>query len=76
MDKLRGLFHTLFALWSHGLLSATLCQEIAALATEDGAQHDELWQLANCGTNGVRKGNIHRTFCWPTFAKISQFHHQ
>ena len=54
------LANKLLALWSHGLLSATLCQEIAALAMEDGAQHDELWQLANCGTYGVHKGNIHR----------------
>ena len=60
MGKLRGLFQTLLALWSHGLLSATLCQEIAALAMEDGAQHDEVWQLANCGTNGAHKGSIHR----------------
>ena len=27
---------------------------------EDGAQHDEVWQLANCGTNGAHKGSIHR----------------
>ena len=54
------LANKLLALWSHGLISATLCQELAALAMQDGAQHDELWALAPTGSHRTHKGNIHR----------------
>ena len=36
------LANKLLALWGHGLISASLCQELADLAMQDGAQHDEL----------------------------------
>ena len=54
------LANKLVAPWSHGLITATLCQEPAALAMQDGAQHDELWALASTGNHGMHKGNIHR----------------
>ena len=50
----------LLALWAHGLLSASLLQEIAYLAMQDGAQHPELQALASTGNYGQCKGNIHR----------------
>ena len=54
------LANKLLALWSHGLISASLCQELADLAMQDGAQHDELYALASTGNHGMYKGNIHR----------------
>ena len=54
------LANKLVALWCHGLITATLCQELAALAMQDGAQNDELWALASTGNHGMHKGNLHR----------------
>ena len=42
------------------MISASLCQELADLAMQDGAQHDELYALASTGNHGMYKGNIHR----------------
>ena len=50
----------LLSLWAHGLLSATMVQEIAHLATLDGARHPELATLAKAGNFGVQAGNAHR----------------
>ena len=49
------LANKLLALWSHGLISASLCQEFADLAMQDGAQHDELYALASTGNHGMCK---------------------
>ena len=49
------LANKLLALWSHGLISASLCQELADLAMQDGAQHDELYALASTGNHGMYK---------------------
>lgn len=57
----------LLSLWAHGLLSAVAIQEIAHLATLDGANHPELAKLAKAGNFGEQPGNVHRdivtSFC-------------
>ena len=62
-----GLATKLLSLWAHGILSATLVQELAHLATLDGASHDEMAALAKAGNYGAHHGNCHRdimtTFC-------------
>lgn len=57
----------LLALWAHGKLSGTTIRWLAECATLDGAQHQDLYSIAKCGSHGVHPGNIHRdlmvTFC-------------
>ena len=53
--------------WSNGALSAKAVQEIAALAMQDGATHQEIFKLGKVGDWGRRPGNCHRdlltSFC-------------
>ena len=51
----------LVELWSLGLLSATLVQQIAA-ASNKAAYRPQIAALADCGGKGVHRGNIHRDF--------------
>ena len=53
-----------------------MCRELADLATEDGAQHDELGKIAKCGNFGLQPGNVHKqlmhTFCRKV--ELASFH--
>ena len=44
------------------VLSAVLCQQLAHLALQDGAQHQDLLRLAMAGHWGQHQGNCHRDF--------------
>ena len=55
-----GLATKLLHLWSCGLLSAVLVRELADLAMQDGASHDELIKLAEAGAWGAHHGSAHR----------------
>ena len=55
-----ALAHLLLSLWSHGHLSASLIQQLAHMATLDGASHPELVPMASCGNWGELAGNAHR----------------
>ena len=57
-----GLACKLLSLWSCGVLSAVLCQQLVHLALQDGAQHQDLLRLAMAGHWGQHQGNCHRDF--------------
>ena len=48
-EKPSALANKLLALWAQGMLSAALIREIAHLALQDGAQHNDLVALARTG---------------------------
>jgi len=50
----------LLNMWAKGNISATAIQQIAHCAILDGAQHEELGNLAKCGNFGQQPGNIAR----------------
>ena len=55
-----GLANLLLHLWSSGILSATMVRQVAHLAMEAGASHNDLQKLASAGNWGRQSGNIHR----------------
>ena len=57
-----ALVNKLLSLWSHGILSAKMCQELAHLAVLDGAKSQELSIMAGAGNWGQVPGNTHRDF--------------
>ena len=59
-EKPSALANKLLALWAQGMLSAVLIREIAHLALQDGAQHNDLVALARTGNWGAQPGNAHR----------------
>ena len=59
-DQHSRLATALLSLWSHGKLSATTVRWLADCACCDGCQHDELSDIAKCGSFGQYPGNIHR----------------
>lgn len=61
-QKRSSLVNKLLSLWSHGILSARMCQELAHLAVLDGAQSEELCIMAGAGNWGQAPGNTHRDF--------------
>ena len=50
----------LLTMWSHGHISSKAMQEIAHMATLDGATHPALAQIASTGHWGEIPGNVHR----------------
>ena len=66
-----GLANKLLGLWAQGLLSAVMIRELADLALQDGASHEDLVSLAKAGAWGQQPGNSHRqimsTFCPQVF---------
>ena len=54
------LANKLLSLWAHGTLSAVMIREIAHLATLDGAQHPDLYDISRAGSFGDHHGNVHR----------------
>ena len=65
--KKSALATALLCLWSHGKVSGCTIQMLAEDAILDGAQHEELHQIAKAGSHGVHPGSIHRdqmvSFC-------------
>ena len=62
-----ALATALLSLWCHGKVSGTTMRWLAESAILDGAQHEELFKIAKCGSHGLHPGNIHRdlmaSFC-------------
>lgn len=59
-DKQSPLANKLLLLWAKGVLSATLIREIADLAIQDGAKHQDLVAIAQTGNWGQQPGNAHK----------------
>ena len=59
-EKQSALANKLLLLWAKGLLSATLIRELADLAIQDGAKHQDLVAIAQTGNWGQQPGNAHR----------------
>lgn len=62
-----ALATALLCLWAHGKASGTTIRWLAESAMLDGAEHEELFTIAKCGSHGKHPGNIHRdlmaSFC-------------
>ena len=54
-----ALATALLSLWRHGKVSGTAMRWLAESAILDGAQHEELFKIAKCGSHGLHPGNIH-----------------
>ena len=59
-DQQSPLANKLVLLWAKGVLSATLVREIADLAIQDGAKHQDLVAIAQTGNWGQQPGNAHK----------------
>ena len=59
-EEQSALANRLLLLWAKGTLSATLVREIADLAIQDGAQHQDLVAIAQAGNWGQQPGNAHK----------------
>ena len=60
LEKVSALGNKLLSLWAHGVLSAVMVRELAALAMQDGARGEDLFSLARTGDYGQCPGNCHR----------------
>lgn len=59
-DQQSPLANKLLLLWAKGMLSATLIREIADLAIQEGAKHQDLVAIAQTGNWGQQPGNSHK----------------